>query len=421
MIGLPLPGVQGDGGKNFSEETEIVKFICNISRKTSMRFNVNVGIFVPKPHTPYQWARQIDGASAASKLMYIRSRLTGHKVSTSDPLVSVIEGILSRGDERAGYLAEQVFLSGSRLDAWHEYIAKETWQKALDDNSGLVDEILKEKDITRSLPWQPIFSGVSASFLQNELEKSGRGELSPRCSENCISRCGLCGGDAGIVRNSDKIYIDKISTGEKTPENGKMAGAVLPEIPAKPDVWRLLFSFTKEGSAVFHGHLSLIEIFSMAFTRSGIDVMYTQGFNPLAKMEIAAPLSTGISSGGEIAAADFDHEFSAVEFIDRMNKTMPEGIIITGAECYRIKFGGKKHSLSSLLWGFAYSGGCGETVYVPAAEEKNYRKQSGALTNYSLRRVSVLAKNILSGAGEKERPWASYFDTYSGLYVGNSD
>ncbi len=95
MIGLPVPPLpEGDEG-GYSEETEIVNFVTTIARKTAMHFNVNVGIFVPKPHTPYQWARQIDSESAAAKLEFIRSRLKplGHKVSISDPLVSMLEGI----------------------------------------------------------------------------------------------------------------------------------------------------------------------------------------------------------------------------------------------------------------------------------------------------------------------------------------
>ncbi|MDR0290664.1 MAG: radical SAM protein, partial [Treponema sp.] len=53
MIGLPVSG-------DFCEENEIVNFVVAVAKKTAMHFNVNVGIFVPKPHTPYQWAQQID-------------------------------------------------------------------------------------------------------------------------------------------------------------------------------------------------------------------------------------------------------------------------------------------------------------------------------------------------------------------------
>ncbi|MCL2600426.1 MAG: radical SAM protein, partial [Treponema sp.] len=144
MIGLPLPPVPSaatatvptDGVDSrehpaaFSEENEIVNFVANVAKRTAMHFNINVGIFVPKPHTPYQWARQLDSRTAFLKLDFIRSRLKpkGHKVSVSETLISMIEGVMSRGDERAGDLAEEAFRLGSRLDAWQEYIAKDAWR-----------------------------------------------------------------------------------------------------------------------------------------------------------------------------------------------------------------------------------------------------------------------------------------------------
>jgi len=185
----------------------------------------------------------------------------------------------------------------------------------------------------------------------------------------------------------------------------------------------MLFSFTKQGSAVFHGHLSLIEIFSMAMNRAGLDVLYTQGFNPLVKLEIVSPLSTGISANAEVAAVDFSHEPSADEFLGKMNAALIEGMQITRAEAFRIPAGGKKHSLSSLLWGFGYLEPDGKTVYIPAKEEKAYREsrrdmqafQNTKEVNFSLYRACVLAQNII--AENAEQAWADYFDVYRVLYT----
>jgi hypothetical protein len=192
--------------------------------------------------------------------------------------------------------------------------------------------------------------------------------------------------------------------------------SLVPSLVNKPDpvIWRLLFCFSKEGSAVFHGHLSLVEIFSMALCRAGLDARYTQGFNPLAKLEIVSPLSVGISAGGEIAAVEFLHAIQPREFLEKMNATLPEGIKITQAECYCIPSGGKKHSLSSLLWGFGYAELDGGTIYVPASGEKAHREKhlSSGGTLFSLRRSCVLSKNLIDG----DQPWASYFDIYSYLY-----
>jgi radical SAM family uncharacterized protein len=409
MIGLPLPDTHGGEGGVLSEEEEIVNFVNTVARRTAMHFNVNVGIFVPKPHTPYQWARQIDGQTAAAKLDFIRSQLKskGHKVSVSDTLVSMLEGILSRGDERAGGLFEQAFHAGNRLDPWKEFIARDVWQDMLTRNAELAEQFLAAADPDAPLPWQDIVSGIAPAHLRAEFAKSERGELTPPCTEDCVNRCGVC---------SDTVRINTPQTTTPCPPCTPCLREIHSERPPDPTIWRLLFSFTKEGSAVFHGHLSLIEIFSMAMGRAGLDVLYTQGFNPLVKLEIVSPLSIGISAGAEIAAADFSHEASPGEFTAKMNAALPEGIRVNRAEIFCIPAGSKKHSLSSLLWGFGYAAPDGETVYVPAAGEKAYRAERLSVggTAFSLRRACVLAKNAPSdGDGQ---PWASYFNVYGCLY-----
>jgi len=424
MIGLPACS-QADTID--SEETEIVNFVHLVAKKTAMHFNINVGIFVPKPHTPYQWARQLDSETSAKKLDFIRSRLKpqGHKVSVCDPFVSLLEGILSRGDERAGNMVEQAFRLGTRLDPWQEFISKDAWQTVLEDNPGLADEFLALKDIAAPLPWSVINAGVSPAYLRKELDRSNRGELTPPCKEDCVERCGVCNNSEQLTVNSEQLrmsneqlamkweFANQSSVSEPRTPNPEPRSP-LPIKKPDPAIWRLLFGFSKEGSAVFHGHLSLIEIFSMALCRAGLDVQYTQGFNPLAKLEIVSPLSVGISAGGEIAAVEFLHALQPQEFLEKMNATLPEGIKITKAECYCIPSGSKKHSLSSLLWGFGYAGTNGETIYIPASGEKAHREKhlSSGQTLFSLRRSCVLAKNIAADG----QPWASFFDIYSHLY-----
>ncbi|MCL2556933.1 MAG: TIGR03936 family radical SAM-associated protein, partial [Treponema sp.] len=381
MIGLPLPQVNAE--KKIREEEEIVNFINAVAKKTSMHFNINVGIFVPKPHTPYQWAKQLDSESAFSKLGFIRDKLKprGHKVSVSETLLASIEGVLSRGDERAGDIAEEAFRLGSRLDAWNEYISKEAWRKALGENENVAQGFLEGRDTDAALPWQPIYSGVSLAHFREEFEKSEKGQMTEPCEDECSDSCGVCGKALCVRRNIDapKIAADEPSA---------------PEPEASQEVWRMVFTFSKEGSAVFHGHLSLIEIFSMSLIRAGQRALYTQGFNPLPKLEIVWPLSMGISAGAEIAGVDFPEKISAEDFVKKMNEALPEGMKVGRAEIFHIARGAKKRSLSSLLWGFGYGGSDGEIIYVPVAEDKAFREKNApsAQSLFSLRRHCVLAR-----------------------------
>jgi hypothetical protein len=403
MIGLPL---KGEGGE-VKEEEKIVSFIEAAARETGMHFNINVGSFIPKPHTPYQWSPQIGEEEAAGKLYHIRDSLKrrGHKVGIQDPLISVIEGLISRGDERVGELLLDAYKKGSRLDAWSEYINKEIWRLLLSQNSALVKEILGPRDPALPLPWSPVDSLTGENYLKGEFEKSKTGEITSSCIENCTHRCGTCAQDTKIVKNiilPEKILEDK---------NKKPA-------PKKdPETHRILFSFTKQGSAVFHSHLGLVEIFSMAFVRSGLPVLFSQGFNPLPKLDVASPLSLGLRGTGEIAAVDTDGYFDPPEFMEKLNASLPGGITLTGALGAFIPSGAKKYSVSALLWGFLYKNENSPEGFdlVRAKDEKAYRasRLEGGGTVYGLERISVLAGRPGSPPEEEGKP---YFDIYRELY-----
>jgi radical SAM-linked protein len=421
MIGLPVQKLS-----TLSEEEEIVNFIIDIARRTRMHFNINVGIFVPKPHTPYQVTSQLDGSVAAEKLNFIRSKLKplGHKVSVSDILVSQIEGLMSRGDEKAGLICEKAWKNGSRLDTWKEYINKDIWLKLFDENKDTVNLILSGKNMP--LAWNQIDSGVTDIYLQKELEKSNSLQRTPSCEEKC-SLCGVCGKENQTQRSriADKkrFFFESVTSDSLFFKNRFIVNHNYKEVNNKSinnikrdtDIYRVLFSFCKQSNAVFYGHLSLIEIFSMSLRRAEFPVLYTMGFNPLARIGFASPLTTGINADGEIASADFAFNFYSDDFISGLNNYLPQGIRILNAETFYIQSGMKKHSLSSLLWGFAYDSENG-TDYVNFENEKNYRKLRLLKENdsvFNLKRAMVLAKNIIK---ENTKEWASYFDVYRYIY-----
>ena len=401
MVGLPLPNID-----QITEEAAIVGFILELAKRTGMHFSVNVGTFIPKPHTPYQWAAQIDEAAARIKLEYIRYELKsrGHKVGIQDPFISTLEGIISRGDERAGALIETAYRRGCRLDAWNEYIQKNVWHDIFAEHEALTRDFLSERPIDAPLPWNVIDSGILLDFMQEERKKSLAQDSALPCIEKCTHFCGICINDIHTVENI--IQYDNSLVG--------ILPSITPDLPSSPVTYRLLFIFTKIGSVIFQPHLALVELFSMSMTRAAVPVLYTQGFNPLPKLEIAAPLSIGVSASAEIAAIETFGFYDAARFLEAMNYALPEGIRIVEAINVSIPFGVKKHSLSSLLWGFAYANGA-ETDYVPATNDKQYRAAridaTGSTSVYGLHRLAVLAKSAVSPNAPE-----SYFTVYRALY-----
>ena len=405
MVGLPLENLRCKKSLTTeleSEEEEIAAFIERLARQTGMHFNINVGTFVPKPHTPFQWAKQLCRGDAEKKLVFLRERLKrqGHKVGIQDPLISVIEGLASRGDRRAGAFFEEAYKQGCRLDAWTEHLKREVWEELLDAHKGLVEEFLKTRDTNSVLPWSFVESRVQENFFVEELERANDGEVTSTCIEKCNNRCKICTGSIQTVKNT--IHLEE--NYEEKPEPNEIIKK------ADPATFRIIFSFSKQGTAVFHPHLGILEIFFMAFIRAGIPVLYSQGFNPLPALEITSPLSLGIRACGEMAAIDTEGFFAAEEFKSKMNAFLPEGFEIVKAMNVYIPSGAKKHSLSSLLWGFVYAGENGKEETIAVANEKSYREtRIGPAGNiYGLERLTVLA-----------RPGVSYFEAYRGLYPGS--
>jgi radical SAM-linked protein len=424
MIGLPLT-------LSSKEEEEIVDFIVDVARRARAHFNINVGVFVPKPHTPYQRSAQIDEEEARKKLNHIRAALKplGHKVSAANPFTAMIEGVLSRGDERVGGLVEEAFLGGCRLDAWDEFFKEDVWRGVFSRHEALVSGILSgggsaADDPDGALPWDCVSSGVSEEYLRREYENSACSKATASCAEKCPHPCGVCPGLGRVVKNSNAggVFPDQ-SLGA---ENGN-PGGVCPgreNIPAKneadPETRRIIFSFMKDGSAVWLPHLSLIEVFSMTFLRAGIPVLFTRGFNPLIKLDFASPLSVGIKAEGEIASVDIEYDdgggIDAWEFVHRVNRKLPSGIAVVKAMKVSIASGAKKHSAASLLWGYEYRPAATDAAcdLVEAAHEKAYRQSrlDAGEPLSGLCRRAVLSKRPSAPTPRPE----SYFTVYSELY-----
>jgi radical SAM superfamily enzyme YgiQ (UPF0313 family) len=409
-----LPGCEGGAG---GEGERIMAFIRELRRRTGMHFNINLGVFVPKPHTPYQRAPQIGIEEGGEILDTVRRGLKseGHRVSAADPFVSLIEGLISRGDEGTAVLIEEAWRRGCRLDAWHDSFRRDIWQDILALRPGPLSRILRGWEAGEGLPWDFIKSGVGDDYLRAEYSSSGNSVFTSPCNENCTHPCGICGGDREIVQNSIQ---DKVKNPVPAESPAGKPGESPAEGPAgQGGTWRILFFFEKKGAAVFQSHLSVVEIFSMAFLRAGIPALYSAGFNPLPRLEIASPLSLGIASRAEPAALDTESFFEASLFVDRVNRVLPPGFGVGGAENFFIPQGKKKHSLSSLLWGFEYLHSPEESPRrIRREEEKEFRRSlpgSGASSLYRLTRLAVLAAHPGLPEGG-----VSYPEAYRRLYPG---
>jgi len=348
MVGLPVSGGQ-------DETLPIVEFLKEVRAETGMSFNVNVAAFIPKSHTPYQWSAQLGEEQALAKIMFIKRSLAGRgfKINYHSPFLSLLEGMVSRGDERAGELVLKAFKAGARLDAWEEHIKWDIWRGVLKEAAWDVEqETCRERSLQEKLPWESIKMGAAAGFLKKELEKSQRHELTPACVSECTVPCGAC---TPQVRIKDRIADSGIEALYKKPRSHTVPPFLPFNDQEERPVKKIRFSFIKEGKAVFLSHLNVMLIFERTLLRAGYLVQFTQGYNPKPRLEFAHPLSLGIESREEIAGVELLNYDSTGEFIKKMNRNLPEGLKITALREIKPPLPGrKKHSLMSLYRGSDY-------------------------------------------------------------------
>jgi radical SAM family uncharacterized protein len=158
------------------------------------RVRVSTSNFIPKAHTPFQWAPQARPDVLRQRHLYLRDALKkcGVQFTWEDPEHSLLEAVLSRGDRRLGKAIHRAWLAGARFDAWHEHYDWPRWQRAFEE-SGLdpAEYAYREPGLQDTFPWSHINIGVTDSYLRGEWMKTLRGEQTPDCHKQPCNVCGV--------------------------------------------------------------------------------------------------------------------------------------------------------------------------------------------------------------------------------------
>ncbi len=157
------------------------------------RLHAGISTFIPKPHTPFQWAAFDDLDSIEEKLTLLRDGLRGTKIKMTwnDPQASLLEACLSRGDRRLSDVIYHAWQNGARFDAWSEHFNIDHWKNAF-ESAGLDPDFysFRARGLDEVLPWDHIHSGVRKSFLMEDYQLSLEGKTRPDCRQQCYN-CGI--------------------------------------------------------------------------------------------------------------------------------------------------------------------------------------------------------------------------------------
>ena len=192
MVGLPTETMEDVAG--IVEMSARVKAIGREHAGNRAKVRVSTSNHVPKPHTPFQWARQDTAEELRPKHNLLRSgcRDNGLDFSWNDPRDSFLESVLSRGDRRVAEVVYEAWSRGARFDAWSEHHMPHLWEQAF-ETVGLDPAWFahREWDTHEPLPWDHVESGVTKAYLRGQWKSVAGSKVVQDCHHGDCNVCGM--------------------------------------------------------------------------------------------------------------------------------------------------------------------------------------------------------------------------------------
>ena len=210
MLGLP------------TETEEDMKYIAILSDRVARRYyeipkeqrrgrcqiTASSSFFVPKPFTPFQWASMHPAEEYDRRAHLVNDEFREQlnrkslKYNWHDADVTVLEGVMARGDRRVAKVIERAYRLGCLFDSWTESFHNDLWMQAFADTGvDIAFYTQRERKEDERFPWDFIDIGVTRSFLWREWKRAQEGIVTPNCRESC-SGCGAAGFGGGVCHES---------------------------------------------------------------------------------------------------------------------------------------------------------------------------------------------------------------------------
>ncbi len=199
MLGLPYETNEDiEGIADLSNKIAACFFetVPKEKRREKIQIVTSTSFFIPKPFTPFQWAKMCTMDEFINKAQ-ITKRAIGNQLNQKsikynwhEASVSVLEGVFARGDRKLSKVILNAYNKGCIYDSWDEYFDNEKWMQAFDEeNVSIAFYTTRERDLDEIFPWDFLDCGVTKEFLKREWIKAGNEEV----SLNCKLKCQGCG------------------------------------------------------------------------------------------------------------------------------------------------------------------------------------------------------------------------------------
>ena len=290
--------------------------------KHSLDITCTLSVFVPKPHTPFQWVSQMRIDEIMEHIHYLKEKLKtikGVKINYHEPFISQVEAVLTRGDASLCKYIEALYKKGCYLDAWGEYFDQDVWKDTAKELGFDLEDLANHQySLDEELPWDFVDTGLDKSWLIDDYHKAFNKEgFTPTCEQHCVN-CGVC-------RNLKvkKVYDEKYTPKEVSSEHREIN---------KDVVYRYRLKVTKSGNLRYFSHLDFQNFFIKSMSRTNFDMAFTQGFNPTMKVSMGVALPLFVESDCELVDFECYNDLTEEEIKNELQRVLPEHCIVKEAK-----------------------------------------------------------------------------------------
>ena len=331
---------------------KVVDLYTEIKGRRGVKVTISVACFVPKPYTPFQWFGQLPIAEFERRQHLLKEHITDRAITFNyhDARLSVIEGVLARGDRRLAPVIYQAYQDGARFDGWTDHYRHDVWVEAF-AKCGIDMAYYNERtrDFAEPLPWEVTSPGVNKEFLLREWHHAMRGRLTPDCRRGDCQACGICPNlGVTVIDHAADLQAGaaeqargdlRQTAGALDAESGSLVPPADPSQsekrpPLAPDHQngqpRELYCYrariTKGEPLRYVSHLDYANLFIRAFDRARLPMAYSEGFNPHMKVAFASALSLGVTSEAEYMDFELVRDVAQPEVFDALRDNLPPGV-----------------------------------------------------------------------------------------------
>ncbi len=306
--------------------------------KHSLDLTCTLSIFVPKPFTPFQWCPQMNLDEVTAHIHYLMEQVAhikGVKVNYHEKFVSLIEAVLTRGDDSLCSYIEALYKKGCYLDAWGEYFKKDVWfETAKELGIDLNALAQKQFSLDEVLPWDFIDTGINKEWFVEEYKKAfavneNSPHIVPTCQQQCVN-CGVC-----TNFKVHKVMAKPFVASEEAQELSKKIAIPTNPALAPQDVketFRYRVKLTKTGILRYFSHLDWQNTFFKSITRSDLKVAFSYGYNPTMKISMGVALPLFCESLTELVDIELWEDVSPEFVKDELQKVLPKESQIVSVE-----------------------------------------------------------------------------------------